>query len=265
MRPIRAVPSGPGPLLFALLASGVFLIAAAPARASLTEIRSEPVVSGLDQPMFVTAPAGDARLFVVERAGRILIVSHDGVQNLMPFLDLRGQVATDGERGLFSVAFAPDFEDSGFFFVMYNDLTGASVLSRFSLAADEPDRADPAETVLLTIPQPFPNHNGGTLAFGADGFLYLSAGDGGSGNDPGERAQDPGELLGKMLRLDVGVPATGMESGSAGTPTSSPIPSRWRAPAMRSPRTTRSSVWPVCCRRSGPSVCAIRTASASTA
>ena len=207
MRPIRAVPSGPGPLLFALLASGVFLIAAAPARASLTEIRSEPVVSGLDQPMFVTAPAGDARLFVVERAGRILIVSHDGVQNLMPFLDLRGQVATDGERGLFSVAFAPDFEDSGFFFVMYNDLTGASVLSRFSLAADEPDRADPAETVLLTIPQPFPNHNGGTLAFGADGFLYLSAGDGGSGNDPGERAQDPGELLGKMLRLDVGVPA----------------------------------------------------------
>ncbi|NNL65686.1 MAG: glucose dehydrogenase [Myxococcales bacterium] len=193
-----------GPLRIALLLA--LLLAPMPAAASLTEIRSELVVSGLDQPMFVTAPPGDPRLFVVERRGSIRIVSQGGVQNLMPFLDLRDRVATNGEQGLFSMAFAPDYEDSGIFFVMYNDASGASVLSRFSLAPDEPDRADPTETVLLTIPQPYRNHNGGTVAFGADGFLYLSAGDGGDSNDPGERAQDPTELLGKMLRLDVAVP-----------------------------------------------------------
>jgi glucose/arabinose dehydrogenase len=171
------------------------------AQAALGEIASELVANGLDGPMFAIAPEGDPRLFVVERAGRILVL-HDGVPNAEPFLDLTEQVGTAGEQGMFSLAFAPD---SGSFFVLYSDLGGDSVLSRFSVSAD-PDLADPTETVLLTIAQPFPNHNGGTLAFGADGFLYLSAGDGGSGNDPEERAQDPAALLGKMLRLDVGLP-----------------------------------------------------------
>ncbi len=191
------------PSVHAVLALPLLCVSV-PASASLTQIASELFASGLNNPMFATAPAGDPRLFVVERGGSIQVL-HDGVPNATPFLSLVGQVGQSGEQGMFGLAFDPDYETNGFFFVLYNDLAGDSVLARYSVSAD-PDVADPNGTVLLTISQPFNNHNGGTVAFGADGFLYFSVGDGGSSNDPGEVAQDPQSLLGKMLRIDVAVP-----------------------------------------------------------
>ena len=111
------------------------------------------------------------------------------------------RVSCCGERGLLSMAFPPDYAAKGHFYVNYTDRGGDTVVARFSLTAD-PDVADPAsEEVVLTVPQPFANHNGGQLAFGAnDGYLYIGMGDGGSAGDPGNRGQNPAELLGKLLR-----------------------------------------------------------------
>ena len=191
------------PLATASFAALLFV--AGGAGASLTQIVSQLVVSGLTAPVFATAPAGDPRLFVVEQAGRIRIVENGAIQ-ATHFLDITAKVSSTGERGLLGLAFDPDYAVNGRFFVYYTDLAGDSVLSRFQVSAN-PDVANPSETVILFVDQPFSNHNGGTVAFGPDGFLYLGLGDGGSGNDPAERAQNLGELLGKMLRLDVGVPA----------------------------------------------------------
>lgn len=189
---------------------------ASPAHAQMLE--SIRVASGLQSPLFVTAPppAGlpiDARLFIVERAGRIRVLENGAVLST-PFLDIHDRVSTSGERGLLGLAFAPDFAVSGELYVYYCRLDGASVLSRFTVSAD-PDVADPTETVILVVAQPHDNHNGGTVTFDADGFLLLGLGDGGGSNDPDERAQDPTQLLGKMLRLDVGSPPA---------PGSTPVP-----------------------------------------
>jgi glucose/arabinose dehydrogenase len=182
----------------------VALLAAAPVRAGLDEVDSVLVASGLSEPIFATAPDGDDRLFIVERSGTIRVLS-GGAVLATPFLDLSDRVGTNGEGGLLGLAFDPDYPNNGVFYVYYTDDAGDSVLSRFTVSAD-PDVATPTESVLLTVDQPFQNHNGGTVAFGPDGFLYLGLGDGGSSYDPEERAQDPTVLLGKMLRLDVGVP-----------------------------------------------------------
>jgi hypothetical protein len=185
-----------------LLALGAAQPAGAQGKASATL-----VASGLVQPLYATAPAGDARIFAVERAGRIRVVE-DGAPLATPFLDIQSQISTAGEGGLLGLAFPPDYATSGLFYVYYTDLASDSVLARFSVTGD-PDVADPAsEEIVLFIDQPdgtgFLNHKGGTIHFGPDGLLWFATGDGGGSNDPGERAQNPQSLLGKMLRIDVG-------------------------------------------------------------
>jgi len=161
----------------------------------------EPVVSGLGAITGITH-AGDGRLFVVEQTARVRVVAA-GELLAQPFLDLSGLTSTDGERGLLGLAFHPRFAENGWFFIHHTDLSGASVIARYSVSAD-PDVADPASRrVLLTIPHPFGNHNGGHVAFGPDGYLYAALGDGGAGFDPLCNGQRLDSLLGKLLRLDV--------------------------------------------------------------
>lgn len=161
----------------------------------------EPIATDLDDPVAITH-AGDSRLFITLQAGRILI--HDGAQLLpTPFLDIRTIVRSGGERGLLGLAFHPRYAENGFFFVNYTDLSGNTVVARYRVSAD-PNRADSStRKQILFIVQPFANHNGGEIRFGRDGYLYIGMGDGGSGGDPGNRAQDLSALLGKMLRIDV--------------------------------------------------------------
>lgn len=167
-----------------------------------TGARLQEVVTGLSVPLYLTAPAGDARLFIVEKTGGIRIVK-DGALLPDPFLDLSAQVSSGSEQGLLGLAFDPEYATNGRFVVHYTDLAGNTALSRFQVSAD-PDRADPAsEQLILTAAQPASNHNGGQVAFGPDGFLYLGLGDGGSSGDPEGRGQDPSDLLGSILRVDL--------------------------------------------------------------
>ncbi len=166
------------------------------------------IATSLAKPVAIAhAGDGSGRLFIVLQEGRIVI--HDG-QGVLPepFLDVRALVSCCGEQGLLGLAFHPGYAGNGYFFVNYTDLTGATVIARYSVSASNPDSADPnSAVILLTIPQPFSNHNGGQLKFGPDGYLYIGMGDGGSGGDPQNNAQNLGTLLGKMLRIDVdGVP-----------------------------------------------------------
>ena len=167
--------------------------------------------AGLNFPTHIThAGDGSGRLFVVEQDGRIRIVKN-GLLLPTPFLDITDRVLSGGEQGLLSLAFPPGFAAKGYFYVNYTrnlNLDGATVVSRFFITAD-PDIAAPAtEQVILTIPQPVSNNNGGQLAFGPDGFLYIGVGDGGGFRDSFNNAQNLGVLLGKILRIDVeaGIP-----------------------------------------------------------
>ncbi len=173
-------------------------------------IRAVRVAAGLSAPVHVTAPEGDPRLFVVERRGTIQVLDADGNPGVLPFLDLSARTNGSGEQGLLGLAFAPDYAASGLFYVNYTNLSGDTVIARYRVSAI-PDFALPqSEEILLTIDQPFSNHNGGHLAFGPDEMLYIGMGDGGDAGDPGNRAQDPTTLLGKMLRIDVsGGPGSG--------------------------------------------------------
>jgi len=158
--------------------------------------------AGLSAPLYLTSPAGDSRLFVVEQPGRIRIVKN-GTLLTKPFLDITSRVSSGGERGLLSVAFHPSYRTNGFFFVNFTDLAGNTRVERFAASAD-PDVADPATSkLILAVVQPFPNHNGGLNVFGPDGMLYIGLGDGGSGGDPFGNGQSRGTLLGKILRIDV--------------------------------------------------------------
>ncbi|OGT10491.1 MAG: hypothetical protein A3F73_10165 [Gallionellales bacterium RIFCSPLOWO2_12_FULL_59_22] len=164
-----------------------------------------PVVSGVASPTAIThAGDGSDRLFVVEQGGRVRIASGAGALLPAPFLDISDRLISGGERGLLGLAFPPGYSGKGYFYVNYTRAPdGATVLSRFSVSAD-PDLALPAsEEILLVQDQPFANHNGGQLAFGADGMLYVGLGDGGSAADPQGNGQNPATLLGKLLRLDV--------------------------------------------------------------
>lgn len=164
----------------------------------------DTVLTGMSHPLFVTAPPGDrARLFVVERTGQVRILKN-GVLLPTPFLDITAEVSNGSEQGLLGMAFAPDYATSGTF-VVYYVVPGntATVLSRFHVGAGTPDVADPTEDTLLTIPEPIGDHNGGMLAFGQDGYLYLSSGDGGCCGDPDGHGQDRTDLLGSILRLGV--------------------------------------------------------------
>lgn len=162
----------------------------------------EVVAEGLSNPLYLTTPPGDARLFVVEQAGRVLIIE-DGQPLGTPFLDISDRVSSGGERGLLSIAFHPEYAANGFFFVSYTDDAGDTQIERYSVSAD-PDAADPASgTSILSVDQPFSNHNGGLIVFGPDGMLYVGLGDGGSAGDPQGNGQDAGTLLGSLLRIDV--------------------------------------------------------------
>lgn len=161
------------------------------------------VVSGVSQVTHIThAGDGSNRLFVVRQAGTIELVKQDTLGET-PFLDIGDRISAGGERGLLSVAFPPNFSQTRHFYVYYTDPRSNSVISRFRVGGN-PDRADAgSEEVILTFSQPFANHNGGQLAFGPDGYLYVASGDGGSAGDPQDNAQDLATLLGKLLRIDV--------------------------------------------------------------
>ncbi len=185
-----------------------------PAAAQST-LKSRVYASGLSSPVaFVQDPTTTTRQFVVEQAGRIRVVESGSVL-ATDFLDLTGAISSGGERGLLGLAFAPDYASSGRFYVNFTDPAGNTVIARFIRSAANPASADPASRFDLRWPsglryilQPYANHNAGNLAFGPDGYLYVGMGDGGSGNDPENRAQNPAELLGKMLRIDVNVPVS---------------------------------------------------------
>jgi glucose/arabinose dehydrogenase len=192
-----------------LLAVSIVLLQA-PGTAQ-TGLRAVVHASGFTSPVaIVQDPTNRAVQFVVEQAGRIRAVQN-GVVLPTDFLNIVADVASGGERGLLGLAFAPDYATSGRFFVHFTNRDGNHVIARFRRSAD-PLIAAPASRFDLrwsgspVIFQPFGNHNGGNLVFGPDGFLYIGLGDGGSANDPSHRAQNPAELLGKMLRIDVGVP-----------------------------------------------------------
>jgi glucose/arabinose dehydrogenase len=161
-----------------------------------------PVAEGFERPTHVTHAGDDSgRLFVVEQAG-VIWVLRDGQRLQAPLLDIRSIVGSEGnEQGLLSVAFHPDFAANGRFFVNYTDRGGSTVVAEYAATGDS---ADPQSArVLLTIPQPAANHNGGLLKFGPDGMLYIGMGDGGRAGDPWGNGQNPQELLGKLLRIDV--------------------------------------------------------------
>ena len=159
--------------------------------------------TGLSNPVSITN-AGDSRLFVVDQAGYIRIIDSGGKVNPQPFLDIKGRVTFGGERGLLGLAFHPQYKSNGYFYVNYVGVGDSTHISRFKVSVSNAEMADPqSEFKLMTIFQPFTNHKGGNLSFGPDGFLYIGMGDGGSAGDPGNRAQNPKEYLGKMLRIDV--------------------------------------------------------------
>ena len=187
-------------LVFAVISVAVF---------SQPQIDLEKIAEGFTQPLFLTTPGdGSGRLFVVEQNGKIKILK-DGVVSETPFLDVSPDglnlTRSSGEQGLLGLAFHPDYEINGYFYIDYTRRAdGASVVSRFSVSED-PDLADSAneKIILGPVSQPFVNHNGGHIAFGPDGYLYISLGDGGSAGDPENNAQDTTNLLGNILRIDV--------------------------------------------------------------
>jgi glucose/arabinose dehydrogenase len=197
-RPVRALrlAAAAGAILSLLVSTG-------PASATTPAIALSLVASGLSSPVYVTGPGdGTGRLFIVEQPGRIRIVKN-GTLLTTPFLSLTG-LSTGGEQGLLGLAFHPSFQTNRQFYVNYTDKTGATVIRSYKASTTNPDIADPTSgKTLLTIKQPYSNHNGGDINFGPDGYLYIGMGDGGSGGDPGNRAQSNTQLLGKMLRIDV--------------------------------------------------------------
>lgn len=164
---------------------------------------SPVVTTDLRQPLFLThAGDGSGRLFIVEQPGRVRVYKQGRLLGT-PFLDVTEAVSFGGERGLLGLAFHPAYQENGRLFVNYSRaLDGATVVAEYRVSSD-PDRARPEEKVLLVVEQPYSNHNGGMVAFGPDGYLYIGMGDGGAGGDPGDRGQRRGELLGKVLRIDV--------------------------------------------------------------
>jgi glucose/arabinose dehydrogenase len=168
------------------------------------------VLSGFSQPLGIEhAGDGSGRLFIVEQGGKIWVV-RDGSVLEAPFLDISDRITTSHlEQGLLGLAFPPGYENKGYFYVNYSLSTdGSTVVARYRLTGN-PDVADPgSEEVILSVEQPFGNHNGGQIVFGPDGYFYIGMGDGGSGGDPLGNAQNTGVILGKMLRIDV-------ESGSS--------------------------------------------------
>ncbi|WP_130733276.1 sorbosone dehydrogenase family protein [Flavobacterium sp. J27] len=207
-----------------------FLVSSTPSISQ--DIDLQILATGFSSPVEITH-AGDDRLFVVEQGGLIKILNANGTVNTTPFLNLSSLIGSGGERGLLGLAFHPDYSSNGYFFVNYTNTSGNTVIARYSVYAANPNAANPSGTILMTINQPYSNHNGGSIKFGPDGYLYIGMGDGGSGGDPDGYAQNttidvanPSRVfLGKMLRIDVDnvtsppfytIPATNPYVGQAG-------------------------------------------------
>lgn len=217
---------------FAMLASPAAVITAQselPAQPPASAVDLVPVVTGLVRPLYITdAGDGTGRLFVVEQGGKIWVVE-DGQKLETPFLDVTALVSPEAttpagytERGLLGLAFHPDYAENGVFFINYTDVSGNTAIVRYEVFADQPNVANPdSATVILTVQQPYANHNGGHLIFGPDGYLYIGMGDGGSQGDPQGNAQNLGSYLGKILRIDIDD-----ESGLYGIPTDNPFVGR---------------------------------------
>ncbi|MGX7668832.1 PQQ-dependent sugar dehydrogenase [Flavobacterium pedocola] len=205
---------------FSLLIALVFISCESQSQTGTVGLQS--FATGFASPVEITH-CGDSRLFIVEQDGLIKILNANGSTNATPFLNITTLTNQGGERGLLGLAFHPNYAANGFFYINYTRVSdGATIIARYSVNPGDPNLANPTGTILLTIAQPFVNHNGGTLKFGPDGYLYIGMGDGGSGGDPGNRSQNINELLGKMLRIDVnsgspyGIPASNPYVGVAG-------------------------------------------------
>ena len=190
-----------------LLAGSLVLLATT--TASAVPLTAKRIASGLTRPVFVTSPPGDPRLFIVEQRGgdnrgriKIFKYGEGGGLQAQPFL-VTPPLATGNEQGLLGLAFAPDYATSGRFYIDYTDAQGHTHIERRYVSAANPDSASDSTQTVMFIYQPYNNHNGGWIAFGPDGYLYIAMGDGGSGGDPENRAQNPDSLLGKILRIDV--------------------------------------------------------------
>ncbi|WP_241330901.1 PQQ-dependent sugar dehydrogenase [Chryseobacterium arthrosphaerae] len=166
-------------------------------------INLEEFVSGLTSPVEITN-ANDSRLFVVQQNGIIKIIQPNGTVNATNFLNISSKINFGGERGLLGLAFHPQYSVNGYFFVYYNNPAGNIIVARYTVSSTDPNVANASsEKILLNIPKPFANHNGGSIHFAPDGKLWIITGDGGSGGDPNNNAQNKNSLLGKMLRIDV--------------------------------------------------------------
>lgn len=161
--------------------------------------------------------ANDARMFVVQQNGIIKILQANGTVNSTNFLNISSKITYGGERGLLGLAFHPQYPTNGYFFIYYNDTSGNITVARYTRSSTNPDVADPStEKIILNVPKPFDNHNGGSIHFAPDGYLWVVTGDGGSGGDPNNNAQNKNSLLGKLLRLDIN--ATGAYNIPPGNP-----------------------------------------------
>ena len=188
-----------------------------------TSLELVPIVSGLRNPVGMAAPVGDSRLFILEQAGRVRVVK-DGNLLATPFLDIEGSInATDEEQGLLGLAFHPQYASNGKFYVYYTDNSGDVVIAEYT-ATPGSDTANTAERRLIVEDHPYGNHNGGTLAFGPDGFLYISIGDGGGADNFLRNGQNTNSKLSKVLRIDVnsgspyGIPPSNPWATSGGVP-----------------------------------------------
>lgn len=205
-----------------LLLVGLGALFATPAIAQ-RPLDREFVASGLGDAIYVVNAPGDReRLFVLDQDGNIWLLKN-GVKQGTPFLNVTSLTSSSGERGLLGLAFHPDYQSNGYFFINYTNNGGDTRVDRVTVSAN-PDLADAgSRTNILSLSQPFSNHNGGCIQFGPDGYLYIATGDGGSAGDPGNRAQNPLNLLGKMLRIDVDnglpytIPASNPFVGTPGT------------------------------------------------
>lgn len=193
--------------IYKLLAATAVPLIGPPAQ-PVTAVTLQPIITGgLRKPVYLTHAGDnhtDGRLFVAEQDGRVRIIEN-GELLPEPFLDVTDLLATDGsERGLLGLAFHPQYAQNGYFYIVYTNLDGDTEISRYTVSAADPNQADPESGQrLFLIDQPYGNHNGGQLAFGPDGKFYIGLGDGGAVGDPYDNAQDPGTLLGSILRIDI--------------------------------------------------------------
>jgi glucose/arabinose dehydrogenase len=218
-------------ILFYLLSALLLILALAGVKNSYAQVEFVNAYPNrsFSQPIFLTH-AGDAtnRVFVAQQNGLIVVFPNDSTgSSINNFLNVTDKILSGGERGLLGLAFHPNYASNRYFYVNYTRAgDGATIVSRFQTQSGNPNKADSlSELVLLTIQQPFSNHNGGIIFFGLDGFLYIGMGDGGSGGDPGNRAQDTSQLLGKVLRIDVNNPSGG---NNYGIPPGNPYPNGTR-------------------------------------